>query len=289
MRTVFSNHDEVAHIWAQQSQKEGRAARIFFDGATIYSYGRHFPVARFVDKNTVLFTTQGYSVSTGKHKSLISRAIPSNVEIFYVHEVDKEDQSGNVGHWIDNLFDQSEVLRKGIKAKREERIAGIESGVNRLKAFMVRFKAKIPKESRLRWELIKSGGYASKEEYKKFLDRQTEIYARLEEERIQAQHRADAEKLEKILEWKSGADIQPPHTEDIHLRVKGEEVETSWGARIPLKVAKKFWTMLKSEKNVGDFNFGHYQATSFNGNVLQVGCHKIEVMEMQRLSNVLGW
>jgi hypothetical protein len=289
MKKVFSNHDEVAHIWAQQSQEEGRAARIFFEGPTIYSYGRHFPVARFVDNRTVLFTTRDYSVSTGKHKSIISRAIPGFVEIFYVHDVDKEDHSSNVGHWIDNLFYQSEILRKGIKAKREERMAGIESGLKRLRTFMGRFEAKVPKESRLRWEFLSSAGYTSKEEYKKFLDRQAEIYAKIEEERKEAERRADAERLEKILEWKSGSDIQPPHTAEIHLRAKDDEIQTSWGARIPLKVAKKFWGLLKAEKNVGDFNFGHYQAHTFDGKVLHVGCHKIALTEMERLAAGLGW
>jgi len=34
MKTVLRNHEEVAHIWVQQTQAEGRASRVFFDGPT---------------------------------------------------------------------------------------------------------------------------------------------------------------------------------------------------------------------------------------------------------------
>ena len=83
MKKVFSSHNEAAHIWASQSQYEGRAGNIFFEDGVIYSYGRHFPVARFAPElgNIVLFTSRGYSSSTGKHKSLIRGAIGRDSEI----------------------------------------------------------------------------------------------------------------------------------------------------------------------------------------------------------------
>ena len=38
MRRVLKNHDEVCHVWAQQTQSEGRAGNIFFRDKSIYSY-----------------------------------------------------------------------------------------------------------------------------------------------------------------------------------------------------------------------------------------------------------
>lgn len=40
--------DTVAHLWAHQTQDHARnkLGNFYFDGATIYSYGRHFPIAR---------------------------------------------------------------------------------------------------------------------------------------------------------------------------------------------------------------------------------------------------
>ncbi len=49
MRTALRSIEEVAHIWASQSQSEGRAASMFFRDNRIYSYGEHFEIARIVD------------------------------------------------------------------------------------------------------------------------------------------------------------------------------------------------------------------------------------------------
>ncbi len=68
-RTVFDNA-MVAHVWAQQDRPEGRSANgnFYFTGDTIYSYGGHFPIARFSrDKSIVWLTSRGYSVSTSGH------------------------------------------------------------------------------------------------------------------------------------------------------------------------------------------------------------------------------
>lgn len=46
MRTVLRHTNEVCHYWANQIQPEGRAGNVYFDGPRIYSYGRHFCMAR---------------------------------------------------------------------------------------------------------------------------------------------------------------------------------------------------------------------------------------------------
>ena len=48
MKTVFKI-DEVAHIWANQTQNEGRtsANNFYFRDRAIYSYGSHFCIAEF--------------------------------------------------------------------------------------------------------------------------------------------------------------------------------------------------------------------------------------------------
>lgn len=92
-KTVFSSHDNLAHVWAQQTYPIGYASdcRMFFDGPTIYSYGTHFAIARFVERKghkAVLFTTRSYSSSTGKHKSIARRALQGlGVPVFYVDDV----------------------------------------------------------------------------------------------------------------------------------------------------------------------------------------------------------
>jgi len=53
MRRVLRSNADVAHVWAQQVQDEERSGNMFFEGDTIYSYGHHFPIARFVKKDVV--------------------------------------------------------------------------------------------------------------------------------------------------------------------------------------------------------------------------------------------
>lgn len=80
MKTVFTNR-QCVHVWAQQSQSEGRSGNrnIFFHDRTIYSYGHHFPMAMFV-KNTrgeeaVLITGEKYSSTTAGHVSAVWSAV----------------------------------------------------------------------------------------------------------------------------------------------------------------------------------------------------------------------
>ncbi len=90
-RYTFGSHVNTCHVWAQQDDatRNGKASdgRIYFEGATIYSYGSHFPMARFTDatlngQRVVLMTSKKYSVSTGSHMSYVSgalRGLPVNV------------------------------------------------------------------------------------------------------------------------------------------------------------------------------------------------------------------
>lgn len=81
-RETFGTHANMAHVWAQQNQTHGRSSdgRMLFDGPAVYSYGRHFTLARFTEVTVggarlVLENADGYSVSTSKHFSHVRRAL----------------------------------------------------------------------------------------------------------------------------------------------------------------------------------------------------------------------
>lgn len=54
--------------------KSGKGSNLFFEDGVIYSYGRHFPMARFVG-DTIVMHKEKYSQSTSKHQSYLRRAI----------------------------------------------------------------------------------------------------------------------------------------------------------------------------------------------------------------------
>lgn len=82
---MASNHGQVCQRWVDRAtgattRRQLTGSRIFGDDTTIYSYGRHFPLAHALrDKgsNVVLFLLNGdrYSVSTSKHQSEIRSAV----------------------------------------------------------------------------------------------------------------------------------------------------------------------------------------------------------------------
>jgi hypothetical protein len=91
-RKVFDN-SMVAHIWAQQTQSEGRSnnGQFYFRDSTIYSYGSHFPIAQFsADKSIVWFTERGYSPTTGRHISYTEDALRGlNVHVIRVPDLSR--------------------------------------------------------------------------------------------------------------------------------------------------------------------------------------------------------
>ena len=156
MRRVFSSHSEVCHVWAQQTQSEGKAGNIFFAGKSIYSYGRHFEMARFIDEETVFITSRGYSVSTAKHLSIVRRAV-SHKTVFEVPSF--TDHAENVAHFITSAREQFD------KAKRARThvtwcISSAHQYRDKASEYIARFGyAVVPAEHIELWNAIQTGTY----------------------------------------------------------------------------------------------------------------------------------
>jgi len=68
------NNSQVAHIWAQNNNETAHGSNFYCEGGTIYSYGQHFPIARFTN-GVCLFTNQTYSITTSQHISKARNAL----------------------------------------------------------------------------------------------------------------------------------------------------------------------------------------------------------------------
>jgi hypothetical protein len=94
VRKVLRDYDQCAGVWAAQSQREGKTSggRMFFEDATLYSYGYHFPLAHiYTDKDTganiVLVNSDSYSKTTSRQQGATRSAVTrhfSEAAIFYV-------------------------------------------------------------------------------------------------------------------------------------------------------------------------------------------------------------
>jgi hypothetical protein len=288
MKKVFSSHIEVAHIWASQSQYEGRAGNVFFEDGVIYSYGYHFPVARFAPEygNVVLFTSRGYSSSTGKHKSLIRAAIPGGFNVVYCDDP-KRSELHNLDKWRAAVeFMRRDFANKTHKISRGNLAVEIFKTCESAQIYCMALKIAIPE-----W-CNESNDEMSARDYVYELAKAREIKkaaARAELERTMA-----IESVERLALWAIGENVYTGGFQ-YHatvLRIKAESIETSRGARIPVTDAVKIWPLLVRAKNSGktleaglhSINLGAYRFNSFDGDTLIVGCHSIAWPELEKMA-----
>lgn len=288
MRIVLSSNQECAHVWASQSQALGRAGNVFFEGEVIYSYGLHFPVARFAPEygNVVLFTDRGYSNSTGKHKSLIRSAISSFYNVIYC-----DDPSRSPLHNLDVWQRRVERLRNDFASKTHRMSRGniaveifktCKSAIvfcNALKLAQPEWCNESNDEMSARdyvYELAKAR--EAKKEAK-----------RAEEKRLRAIKAA-----ERLPLWLAGESVPLDGMYELgtFLRIKADTIETSRGARIPTADAIKIWPLLLRSRRSGkpfeaglhSIHLGSYRFNSFNGENLIVGCHTIGWDQLEKIA-----
>jgi hypothetical protein len=108
MKTVFNSHEQLANVFASQTQFNGRANSMFFQRETAYSYGFHYIAAKFMTANNgekVCFINKNpYSNSTRKHCQKLLCAIPDGIKVYRL----------SFGSWIDrdNLPD---LIKKEVR------------------------------------------------------------------------------------------------------------------------------------------------------------------------------
>jgi len=289
MRIVLKNHDEVAHVWAQQLQHEGRASNVFFYGKTIYSYGEHFPLAKFEKKNVVLMNSNTYSVSTSKHQSIVLRALDlDTVKVFHVpfpgSQREKPYHFGNVQSYhkeFERFLDKASRARsyysyylQWAKASREDALEYCKEF--RCKKHLKKFDFDFDFESD-----------SVKEKVSKIRER---------EKKKEDLKRARQKKAlnEGVIKWRNGENVLIHHYPETLLRLDGETVETSKRAYFPLEDAKRAIRFVKAivkkgepwKRNGERFKIGNYQLDTVSacGDV-KAGCHRVKFEEIERLSN----
>ena len=291
MKKVFSSHNEAAHIWASQSQAEGRAGNIFFENGVIYSYGRHFPVARFAPEygNIVLFTSRGYSSSTGKHKGIIRAAIPPSFHVIYCDDPSRP-ASHNLGIW------EKSILRmRGDFAQSTRKISAgnIAAAIYQLTSEALAYceALKIAAPEWIKDNDAEKAARAYVSEAAKLRDAKRAIKQE-ENNRIAA-----LESEERLALWLTGENVNANGFQfsNTLLRIKGEQIETTRGAKIPVSDALKIYPLLartkrnggKIEAGLHSINLGAYRFNSFDGENLIVGCHSIAWAQIEKMAQEL--
>lgn len=279
----------VAHLWAHRSQDSARVAggNFYFHGDTIYSYGSHFPIARHVEnkrgESAVLFTTRSYSVTTGGHKSMVAGACRHKT-VFHVADVYASDHRK---HFADYRARYMELARKYAKSRQNKpyvlsALRGVVEEANHFAAFFgLRSRLSLPDD------------LSAMEEECKAIEK-TERQRKQREER-----KREREAQERLQKWVDGEiDYCPSgYGQPIRLRIAGDELQTSRGARVPLEHAVKAFRVIKRlrdkgqayERNGHTIHLGHFalDAVDAQGNV-RAGCHEVAWEEIARVATLAG-
>ena len=291
MRTVFPSR-EIPHLWAHSAQSEARGrGNIFFRGDIIYSYGTHFPIARHVigrdgTSRAILFTTRDYSVTTSGHKSRVRRALPTDRPVFYVPNPADTDPDCEES-WRSYQERIRHYASKAARARsnRPWYLRQLESTVSEANQFREFFglsyaALSVPRD-------IKQALADWTEEDK---EREAAALAKLKAAQAKALRRARA----LLGLWKKGKEVRLPYLEGpAFLRIRGDEIETSHGARVPLAHAVRILPFIRSGKtyqhNGHSIHLGHYRVDAIGEDgTLRAGCHVITRDEIERIAEQLG-
>jgi hypothetical protein len=298
VKKVFKSK-EVAHIWAQQKQAEGRNAQgnIYFDGKSIFSCGSHFEMARFVTPEIVLRTSRTYSVTTRKHLNYVANAV-SDKTLFTVPSF--EDHTENALYLAKEIRDRIDSTGRA-RSSIGYRLQDISGKTREAYAYLFEFKNKIGLAARkevrdldryfhkvLTQDKIDALKVREAEKEKRDAIRYAAERARREE----AQRLEGLKHAEHLENWKASVDASYSYGLQylpVALRINGDNIETSHGATVPLKAARELWDKLTRKEPLHGLTMGDYTVTGFDGSILMVGCHKIPVKEVLRMARALNW
>lgn len=299
MRRVLKDRHEVAHFFANKTQDEGKAGNMFFEDGILYSYGRHFAIAKWIGPARVAITTQRYSSSTARHISIAESAL-SHVSRVYCYDP-SDTASQNKRHAMDlmqGFVDESTRPR----IRQSTRDSCMACALNKAVEFNA-YLAALTDEDRGTVTPIPTDNLAQFAEVRKQeLDK-----ARAVAEAKVAKQAEDAKAV--LIEWRNGHDVDIYRLRNLPVALRlgyverwpfgpsEQIIETSYGAQIPREDTLKVWTVvlacreqnrpliLKGGMPLGNYRLNHISA---EGNIT-VGCHNIKYDELVLMAEKLGY
>jgi hypothetical protein len=309
---------EIDHVWAHQRAGYGRAngKNVFFDGPVIFSYGRHFPMAKLLLKRgepvAVFVTTNRSSVTTMGHLSDVRSAV-SHLKTFYVSDVLVTDHKVHLKEYKTRIAAAADMVKRGKSATLNhihslDRV--IAEGNDYAAYFGLKTRFDYPEGFDVAAERARGVVEVEKQRERDANrdERQRERdAARLAADRVK--YAADFAVYDAdVAAWLAGQrnefPSRPRDPDDrqswyadvpTRLRVRGSRIETSRGAVVSVEHAKPLLAEIRKgggsvvempvEFRVGDY--GHVKL-DFLRKYVSIGCHNIAFDEIERIAAQLG-
>ncbi|MCR8557361.1 hypothetical protein KXD93_06895 [Mucilaginibacter sp. BJC16-A38] len=279
----------VAHNWANRIGESAKASNLFFEDENIYSYGRHFLIAKHVvntrGERAVLFTQRTYSRSTSAHVTIVRNA-SNHLDKLSVPDPDlsKEELFEKWYGEIRNVADSLEDTRKPKKY-----ILEIGRLFDEAKRYADFFGYEVPEV------LVKAGEIENSEQYHDLLQQEREL-RKAQEQRSQA----EALRLQKtrLKDWRKFK-INYLSTADgfdyLRFNKADQSVETTQKVEFSLAAGRQLYGLVLAtlEKggctNCGETFLGRYNITEINDKFIRVGCHRVSLTEIKSFAKKQGW
>jgi hypothetical protein len=329
IKYVFRNIDEIVHLWAHQSQEEARCRNAYFEKETIYSYGRHFPIARIYTKNkgkknekkVVFFTLDTYSSTTAQHISS-TRSACSHMEKIYMKHVitgygdpaeDIYAHEQNFKYWHRTIEDYLDKFSRARDAK-ESYLGYARRTAEEAKLYITFLGIKPDKRLKALFKLLNDPKWENEiTEYKERTAARLSdplLQEKREKARLAREKALQKQFTEQIQKWRNFEAYNPyrlpgqhrhyhtPSLPDL-LRYKESEqrVETSQGVQVPIEIAHRFYRQIKIVLSRGGClsedacaeKILNYSVQEITAEHIRVGCHRIPMTEVEAIANQLKW
>jgi len=289
MKTVFSNNWDVCHEFNLQQQNTGRAGNIFFERDTIYSYGRHYVLAQFINPKTVVINNIGYSVSTSKHISIIRSATSDKKQILtenaepsrVLSQLKQLSGKFKTSYKCHRYFNQINALYNSFIHSCD-----VLGGYLYLDNWTSKYSIK-PLSDCIQLNEIK--------EIYSFINN-TENTERanksLEKEITRQSRKQELDLKRKLVNIDKFRSYTVDHVFGLDfdlLRVSlcGNYVETTQRVKIPKSEAIRYFNLFKSKDLNNGEKIGQFTTLDVNEKYIKIGCHKIPVSEIIETGNKL--
>lgn len=273
MRNVLKA-GEVFHYFANKIQPSGRCSNTSFALPRAYSYaaciGQHFAQG-------VALSSSTWSVTTTQHQSDLRQAC-KHLTCIYVPDPDSVNTS-----YQQVKINVAQLLKKAstAKAKRDSYLGAALHQIEHFNTFAEWNNSELRIDSPVTdADALKAIAVAVKQENAK------RNAALKERARLDALGNA-----EKLAEWRKGSAVYLPYSQAVALRINGDVIETSKGARIPVSECPLIWSMVNRKKEWTPRQaIGVYQLTKIraDGSIV-VGCHDIPFSELKIIALQLGY
>ena len=290
MKKVFSSNSEVCHVFASQTQDEGRSHTVFFEDGVLYSYGRHFPMAVFSEDNkTVYFTTRSYSSSTSQHLGYAGHALNHfpKVYCFDPEQAKKGYHSGNLKNFNQMAKGSAMKLRNAHKPEIYlNQIAGQKQSFTKYcEHFKIRLTKKLQNKLPHLFIESKDGGKIATE-------KEVRAIAKENKERIKREAQQHAIELKDFRNFECLRMYNRNGFDYLRYNKERNKIETSQGITIDTIEAKRVYKLvLASIDRGGCTDCGTidniYKINSVSSEFLVVGCHNIPISEVVSIGQLL--